>query len=119
MFAYCLNNPTSNSDTAGLFPSPWSKDILPACLSVEDKDEFTLAEYQARYPKFGALTDEIESLDKTIAGIPETIGDFLYDRFSTPEKASNSLGAIAFVLGGLAMSTRAVPQVSAIFEVGA
>ena len=74
-FAYCLNNPVNMSDDSGCLPNPLHRPVM-----VDDGGGGI-----PRPDNYGI-----------ISGAESVIENFIADRFSTPEKASNTLNAMGF-----------------------
>ena len=72
-YAYCLNNPVNMSDTSGCLPNPMHRPVM-----VNDGGGGI-----PRPDNYGIIT-----------GGKNVIANFIADRFSTPEKAGNTLTAV-------------------------
>ena len=125
MFAYCYNNPVNMTDIYGAWPK-WLEDaaewvcdnVIEPVIEFADEAITTLSDsYVQRVNMERELAEEqqkavkgafcyvadcyYQSLQMQSASqrqAAEPVADFIIDRFSTPEKASNTFSAIGYAL---------------------
>jgi len=84
MYIYCLNNPVNGYDPCGTCFHRW--DFWNDCDKCGGKNLGT---------KIG---DAVSAVGSAVVSAVKAVGNFVVDRFSTPEKASNTLCVIGFAL---------------------
>ena len=130
MYAYCLNNPVMYSDPSGYYS--WDEfwedveEYFERVCNINQQQQ--ALEDQIRQEQMDIVGDVIDEAWDTYVLSNEldaqrqyeqdmAVIDFWEDRFSTPEKTSNTLDAIIVACGALAAVTKGYQPVSIAFEI--